>query len=114
MNCCTSNPVGKPLRAPSFVHGADTPSSAVIDPQLAAHNLMAAAMAVVAQGNLRTADSSLKVSRALSAAETGHRQADQRQPQPGHDRPAAGAGFRHGAATSGRWPRWRPRADIPR
>ena len=32
---------------------------------------LAAAMAVVAQGNLRTADSSLKVSRAMSAAETG-------------------------------------------
>ncbi|MHC5003489.1 MAG: EF-hand domain-containing protein [Planctomycetota bacterium] len=32
---------------------------------------LAAAMAVVAQGNLRTADSALKVSRALSAAETG-------------------------------------------
>lgn len=32
---------------------------------------LAAAMAVVAQGNLRTADSSLKVSRAQSAAETG-------------------------------------------
>jgi hypothetical protein len=32
---------------------------------------LAAAMAVVAQGNLRTADSGLKVSRAMSAAETG-------------------------------------------
>ena len=32
---------------------------------------LAAAMAVVAQSNLRTADSSLKVSRAMSAAETG-------------------------------------------
>lgn len=32
---------------------------------------LAVAMAVVAQGNLRTADSSLKVSRAMSAAETG-------------------------------------------
>ncbi len=32
---------------------------------------LAAAMAVVAQGNLRTADSSLKVSRAMSAAEAG-------------------------------------------
>ncbi len=32
---------------------------------------LAAAMAVVSQGNLRTADSSLKVSRAMSAAETG-------------------------------------------
>ena len=32
---------------------------------------LAAAMAVVAQGNLRTADSSLSVSRAMSAAETG-------------------------------------------
>ena len=32
---------------------------------------LAAAMAVVAQGNLRTADSYLKVSRAMSAAETG-------------------------------------------
>jgi hypothetical protein len=32
---------------------------------------LAAAMAVVAQGNLRTADSSIKVSRAMSAAETG-------------------------------------------
>jgi hypothetical protein len=32
---------------------------------------LAAAMAVVAQGNLRTADSALKVSRAMSAAETG-------------------------------------------
>ncbi len=32
---------------------------------------LAAAMAVVAQGNLRTADSNLRVSRALSAAETG-------------------------------------------
>ena len=32
---------------------------------------LAAAMAVVAQGNLRTADSSVKVSRAMSAAETG-------------------------------------------
>ncbi|MHC4428927.1 MAG: pilus assembly PilX family protein, partial [Planctomycetota bacterium] len=32
---------------------------------------LAAAMAVVAQGNLRTADSAMKVSRAMSAAETG-------------------------------------------
>lgn len=32
---------------------------------------LAAVMAVVAQGNLRTADSSLKLSRAMSAAETG-------------------------------------------
>lgn len=32
---------------------------------------LAAAMAVVAQGNLRTADSAIKVSRAMSAAETG-------------------------------------------
>lgn len=32
---------------------------------------LAAAMAVVAQGNLRTADSHMKVSRAMSAAETG-------------------------------------------
>ena len=32
---------------------------------------LAAAMAIVAQGNLRTADSSLKVSRAQSAAESG-------------------------------------------
>ena len=32
---------------------------------------LAAAMAVVAQGNLRTADSYMKVSRAMSAAETG-------------------------------------------
>jgi hypothetical protein len=32
---------------------------------------LAAAMAVVAQGNMRTADSGLKVSRAMSAAETG-------------------------------------------
>lgn len=32
---------------------------------------LAAAMAVVAQGNLRTADSALKLSRAMSAAETG-------------------------------------------
>ncbi|UCD74666.1 MAG: hypothetical protein JSV91_12870 [Phycisphaerales bacterium] len=32
---------------------------------------LAAAMAVVAQGNLRTADSGLKMSRAMSAAETG-------------------------------------------
>ncbi|MFZ9914002.1 MAG: hypothetical protein ACO3IB_01500, partial [Phycisphaerales bacterium] len=32
---------------------------------------LAAAMAVVAQGNLRTADSALKVSRAQSAAESG-------------------------------------------
>jgi hypothetical protein len=32
---------------------------------------LAAVMAVVAQGNLRTADSALKVSRAMSAAETG-------------------------------------------
>jgi len=32
---------------------------------------LAAAMAVVAQGNLRTADSNLRISRALSAAETG-------------------------------------------
>ena len=32
---------------------------------------LAAAMAVVAQGNLRTADSALQVSRAMSAAETG-------------------------------------------
>lgn len=32
---------------------------------------LAVAMAVVAQGNLRTADSSLKVSRAMSAADTG-------------------------------------------
>src|SRR5688572_26243354 len=32
---------------------------------------LAAAMAVVAQGNLRTADSGLKLSRAMSAAETG-------------------------------------------
>ena len=32
---------------------------------------LAAAMAVVAQGNLRTADSALRVSRATSAAETG-------------------------------------------
>ncbi|MCZ6611575.1 MAG: hypothetical protein O6941_02980, partial [Planctomycetota bacterium] len=32
---------------------------------------LTAAMAVVAQGNLRTADSAMKVSRAMSAAETG-------------------------------------------
>ena len=32
---------------------------------------LAAAMAVVAQGNLRTADSYMKVSRAMGAAETG-------------------------------------------
>src|SRR5688572_18847434 len=32
---------------------------------------LAAAMAVVAQGNLRTADSGMKLSRAMSAAETG-------------------------------------------
>ena len=32
---------------------------------------LAAAMAVVAQGNLRTADSGLRLSRAMSAAETG-------------------------------------------
>ena len=32
---------------------------------------LGAAMAVVAQGNLRTADSYMKVSRAMSAAETG-------------------------------------------
>ena len=32
---------------------------------------LAAVMAVVAQGNLRTADSAMKVSRAMSAAETG-------------------------------------------
>ncbi|MCH2161448.1 MAG: hypothetical protein MK085_06195, partial [Phycisphaerales bacterium] len=32
---------------------------------------LAAAMAVVASGNLRTADASLRVSRATSAAETG-------------------------------------------
>ncbi|MHC4990398.1 MAG: hypothetical protein ACYTGC_05400, partial [Planctomycetota bacterium] len=39
---------------------------------------LAAAMAVVAQGNLRTADSALKVSRAMSAAETGLAFASQR------------------------------------